>query len=56
MDWIHGKIKTFVKGNINMVDYRTTPTCNVKFIPGNINYIFNMKIPIYTEGYNYHKK
>lgn len=45
MDWIHVKIKTLIKRNINInnADYRK-PKCIVEFIPGNINYIFNMKL------------
>lgn len=48
MDWIHGKIKTLIKRNINInnADYRK-PKCIVEFIPGNINYIFNMNVAIY---------
>ena len=43
MDWIHGKIKTLIKRSIN----DRKPKCIGAFIPGNINYIFNMKVTMY---------
>jgi len=46
MEWIHGKIRRLCNESINKAEYKKSK-CMVKFIPGNINYIFNMKVLIY---------